>query len=115
MNKSELFTGHSSEMKSDSPWLSSEDLLGRGDIKCRIKACHRHKDVEFDAGRKVPTVYSVEFEGKKKQLVLNSVNRKTLVSKYGANVQDWAGKDVVLYVDENVRLMGKTVCGVRIK
>jgi len=115
MSKSEVFEGHSSEMKGNSPWLASEDLLGRGDVAVTIKACHRHRDVEFEAGRKVPTVYSLEFEGKQKQLVLNAVNRKTLVRKHGANVKDWVGKDIVLYIDQNVKLMGKTVNGVRIK
>lgn len=111
----EEFTGRSAEMKKDTPWLSSEDLIGLGDVKVEIESVYRHSDVEFDAGRKVPVVYSVKFKGKAKQLVLNSTNRKTLVEKFGVNVKDWAAKPVVLYVDSNVRMMGKTVNGVRIK
>lgn len=61
------------------------------------------------------TVYSLEFDKASKQLILNSTNRKTLVKKFGPNVKDWAGKKIVLYVDQNVKMMGKTVCGVRIK
>lgn len=113
--KSEPFEGHSSEMKKDSPWLASEDLLGKGDVTVTIAACHRHRDVEFDEGRKEKEVYSLQFAGGKKQLVLNSTNRKTLVAKFGPNVKDWQGKKVTLWVDQNVRMMGKTVCGVRIK
>jgi hypothetical protein len=111
----EPFSGRSSEMKKDTPWLSSEDLIGLGDVKVKVEAVYRHRDVEFDAGRKEKEVYSVKFVGKAKQLVLNSTNRKTLVAKFGVNVKDWADKDVVLFVDSNVRMMGKTVCGVRIK
>ena len=113
--ESEEFTGRSAEMKKNTPWLSSEDLIGLADVKVEIEAVYRHKDVEFDAGRKEAEVYSVKFKGKSKQLVLNSTNRKTLVSKFGVNVKDWAGKSVVLFVDPNVRMMGKTVSGVRIK
>jgi hypothetical protein len=102
-------------MKKDTPWLASEDLIGLGDVKVVIESVFRHVDVEFDAGRKEKTVYSVKFKGKAKQLVLNSTNRKTLVSKFGVNVKDWAEKEVILYVDPNVRMMGKVVPGVRIK
>lgn len=113
--KGEEFEGRSCEMKSDTPWLASEDLLGLGDVKVKIVACHRYRDVEFDAGRKEPTVYTLQFEGKKKQLVLNSTNRRTLVNKFGPNVKDWKGKEIVLWVDQKVRMMGKTVCGIRVR
>lgn len=115
MSKVEPFVGRSAEMKKDTPWLSSEDLIGLGDVKVTIESVFRHSDVEFDAGRKEKVVYSIKFEGKQKQLVLNSTNRKTLVGKFGVNVKDWCGKVVSLWVDENVRMMGKQVCGVRIK
>ena len=108
------FEGRSAEMKKDSPWLASEDILGL-EIDVEIEKVYRHQDVEFDAGRKEKVVYSVAFIGKKKQLVLNSTNRKTIVSKFGVNVKEWAGKKVTLYVDSSVRLMGKTVNGIRIK
>lgn len=112
-HRGEVFEGRSGEMK-ESQWLASEDLLGV-EAKVTIKACHRYRDVEFDRGRKEPTVYAVEFEGKEKQLVLNSTNRKTLVGKFGTNVKDWVGKEVTLWVDTQVRFAGKTVSGIRIK
>lgn len=115
MTKSEVFEGHSSEMKKDSPWLASEDLLGKGDVEVTIKACHRHKDVPFDGGRREPTVYSLEFVGKKKQMVLNTTNRKTLVEKFGANVKEWTGKKITLWVDTEVPMKGKLVSGLRIR
>jgi hypothetical protein len=117
MNKKpngEVFEGRSSEMK-DSPWLASEDLMDVGDVKVKVVCCHRYKDVEFDKGRTESKVYTLEFEGKKKELVLNNTNRKTMVAKFGTDVREWAGKEVVLYVDKRVRFAGKTVCGIRIK
>ena len=110
----EVFEGRSAEMK-DSPWLASEDLLGAGEVKVKIVRCHRYKNVEFDKGRKEPTVYAIEFEGKQKQLVLNSTNRKTLVAKFGTDVREWNDKEVVLFVNPKVRFAGKTVCGIRIR
>lgn len=112
---SEIFEGRSGEMKKDTPWLASEDIIGLGDVTVEIVCCHRHRDVEFDAGRKEACVYSVEFKGKKKQLVLNSVNRKSLVSLFGVNVKDWAGQTIKLYVDPHVKMMGKIVPGIRIR
>jgi len=114
-SKSEPFAGHSSEMKANSPWLSAEDILGKGDIEVVIKAVHRHADVEFEAGRTESVVFSLEFEKAGKQLVINSTNRKTLVAKFGPKVAEWSGKKINLYVDNNVRMLGKTVNGVRIK
>ncbi|MGB1649658.1 MAG: hypothetical protein ACPHEP_01405 [Acidimicrobiales bacterium] len=112
--KGEVFEGRSGEM-SDSPWLASEDLLGAGDQVVTILRCHKYKDVEFDGGRKESTVFALEFDGKKKQLVLNSTNRKMLVNLFGSNVKDWCDQKVTLWVDENVRFAGKRVRGIRIK
>lgn len=110
-----IFEGRSSEMKKETPWLSSEDITGLGDFKVTIEAVYRHENVQFDEGRKEQFVYSLAFKKAKKQLVLNSTNRKTLVAKFGVNVKDWKDKEVVLYVDHNVRMMGKVVSGIRIK
>lgn len=112
---SEIFEGRSSEMKKETPWLAAEDIVGLGDITVEIIACYRHKDVEFGAGRKEPLVYSVEFKGKKKQLVLNSTNRQVLFNAFGSDTKKWKGQTVLLYVDPKVRLMGKLVPGIRIK
>lgn len=115
MTNSVKFEGRSSEMKKETPWLSSEDLEGLGEQVVEIAEVYRHADVEFDAGRKEKFVYSIAFKGRKKQLVLNATNRKTLVAKYGSNVKEWSGKSVTLFVLDGVRLAGKTVKGIRIK
>jgi len=109
----EEFEGRSGEMKV-SQWLSSEDIQGQ-DVKVTVAACRRHKDVQFDQGRKEATVFSLEFKGKEKQLVLNSTNRKRMVELFGNNVKEWKDKEIVLFVNENVRFAGKKVCGIRIK
>jgi len=113
--RSEEFTGAAPEMKKPTLWLSSEDLYGLGDVKVTIARVHRHHDVEFDAGRKEKIVHALEFVGKEKQLVINATNRKMLMFRFGREVTQWVGKQIVLYVDDNVRLAGKKVCGIRIR
>ena len=112
--KGEVFEGRTGEMK-DSPWLASEDLLDLDECKLTIDACLRHRNVEFEQGRKEERVYTLQFKEHPKQLVLNSVNRKTLVAKFGPNVKLWAGKEILLYVDKNVKFRGRIVYGIRIK
>lgn len=112
--KGEVFEGRSSEMK-ESPWLSSEDILDVGDVPVKIIRCHRYRNVEFDKGRREDTVYTLEFDGKAKQLVLNSTNRKSLVAKFGTDVRKWVDQEITLWVDRKVRFAGRTVNGIRIK
>lgn len=110
--KSTEFDGRSAEMKKPTPWLASEDIIGLTPVKCKVKKCWLHKGAEFDGGRK-EDVYALEFEGKKKQLVLNSTNRRTMVSMFGVKVTDWAGKEIEL-ITVKCKMMGKTVDGIRI-
>jgi endo-1,4-beta-mannosidase len=112
--KTEPFDGRASEMRK-STWLASEDLAGLGDVEVEILRVHRNHDVEFEAGRKEKVVYSLEFKGANRQLVLNSANRKRLAGLFGSDVKAWSGKKVKLYVDTNVKLMGKTTSGIRIR
>jgi hypothetical protein len=117
--KTEPFTGKSPEMKKPTPWLASEDLLDAGDVKVTISGVFKHKDAKFDDGR-VETVFALAFAGKERQLVLNATNRKTLVDKFETtDVKAWIGKEIVLYVDRDVRKPGggksERCCGIRIR
>jgi len=110
----EQFTGSAGEMR-DSPWLASEDLAGRTDVEVVIAEVLRHRNVAFDTGRTKPVVYSLRFERKKRQLVLNGCNRRALQAMFGPNTQDWIGMKISLFVDPNVKLAGKIVSGIRIR
>jgi hypothetical protein len=117
--QSEPFSGRTSEMRLDTPWLASEDLLDLGDVAVEIEGVYRHKDAKFDEGR-TQTIFALKFKGKKKELVLNATNRKTLVAMFGTgNVKEWVGKQITLYVDQRVRKpgggRGETCCGIRIR
>ena len=116
--KQEPYTGMVSDMK-DSPWLASEDLLGFDEVSVVISGVFKNSDVPMDGGRKEPILYSVSFEGKDKQMILNATNRKSLSSAFGASTKDWVGKTIKLYVLDGIRKpggeRGETTTGLRIK
>tara|TARA_R110000782_G_scaffold9407_2_gene30311 strand:- start:2256 stop:2801 length:546 start_codon:yes stop_codon:yes gene_type:complete len=85
-------------------------------------------DVRYETGVDVSgnktDAYFVKFNSHKKEMVLNSVNRKTISDlasiagfdqreKY--NIGNWIGLEIELYVDREVKMMGKTVDGIRVK
>ncbi|AGO48357.1 hypothetical protein Phi10:1_gp016 [Cellulophaga phage phi10:1] len=68
--------------------------------------------------------YFVKFKGQKKEMVLNSVNRKTLADLAkikgfeGAeryNIGNWIGFTIELFVDRKVKMMGSIVDGIRVR
>jgi len=110
-----VFEGRSAEMKKNSKWLASEDLMGVSEQTVTIDGVLKHGNVEFEAGRIEKVVFAIAFQGKEKQLVINATNRRELVRLFGTDVKKWKGQCVKLWVDTNVKMMGKIVCGVRIK
>lgn len=113
--KSEVFNGRASEMR-DSPWMASEDLDRRPNgVVLTIDKVKKHKGVQFEGGRSKEEVYSLAFKGAKRELVLNGTNRRVMRNLYGQEVKDWIGKQVHLYVDRNVKMMGEITSGLRIK
>jgi hypothetical protein len=110
------FTGRTAEMRVDTPWLAAEDLLGipGNEAKVTISGVFEHSNVEFAEGRKKAKAFAVAFSGKQKQLVLNTTNRKALVSLYGPNVIEWKNKPCTLFVSE-AKLKGQVVPCIRIK
>ena len=112
--KSTEFTGTTAQMKT-SPWLASEDLLGLPSPEMEIASVVRNNDVPMDGGRKEKELFSIAFKGASKQLILNATNRRTLSQAYGASTKNWIGKRVAIYVQEDVKMAGKTVSGLRLR
>ena len=111
-HKTTEFSGRSSQMR-ESEWLASEDIVGLGDVAAEIEHIFKHEQVEFDEGRK-ETVHAIAFKGKKKQLVLNATNRKTLVNMFGPETTEWIGQTVKLHV-VSVKAFGEMTHGIRIR
>jgi hypothetical protein len=58
-----------------------------------------------------PVLY---FRNKDKGLVLNVTNAYAISEAYGDDTDSWKGKQVVLYVDNNVQYAGRRVKGLRV-
>jgi hypothetical protein len=110
------FTGKVSQMKTASTFLASEDFIGLGDIEVTISGVFEHQNETMQDGKK-KDFFSIGFNGKPKRMVLNATNRKTLAAAFGADVKNWVGKKVSVYVRDGIRnpAGGETVCGLRIK
>ena len=99
-----------------SPWLAAENLDGFGDIRCVIEGVYQHSRVRMQDGKEQAKIFTLKFVGKEMELVLNSTNRKTLVNKFGVNVTDWRGKEIILYVQDGVKCPSGGKCkGIRIR
>ena len=113
----EKFEGLAGQMRPVSPWLAAEDLDGVGDVKVTIEGVYKRTNVAAQDGRKEPTVFTMRFSGKQKEMWLKTAaNRRKLVEKFGTNVKDWVGKEITLYVEDGVRSpKGGTTKGIRIR
>ena len=102
----------------NSPYLSSADIVGEtiltiSRVTLEIDKTKKTKD-SFN------TAYFVENEirpGEKlKPMILNVTNSKTMHKITGSHfIDDWNNIKICVYVDHNVKMMGSTVEGLRIK
>lgn len=103
-------------MKSASKFLASEDFIGLGEVEVTISGVFENADEVMQDGKK-KSFHSVGFEKTAKRMVLNATNRKCLAAAFGAEVANWTGKKVHIYVKDGVRnpAGGESVCGLRLK
>ena len=87
-----------------SPYLKASDLQGR-----RIPVKILRVEMQELGDELKPVVY---FEGKAKGLVLNKTNANTISAAYGDEMEDWEGKETVLYETE-VEYQGRRMPGIR--
>ncbi len=98
-----------------SKWLTAEDLVEGKDVTTTIECTELWPEITFDQGRKELDNVVVKFAGKKRMLVMNRTNTKTLNSMFGNQCGDWWGKQVTLYVSETNSRGGEVVKCVRIR
>lgn len=84
----------------DSPHLGSWDLPKDRDVVVTIVKVQRG-ELKDQKGRnsKKALIY---FQGKEKALAANVTNCKTIAAMYGANPRSWVGKQIAMYVAENI-------------
>lgn len=112
------YDGPLGKLKS-SPWLCALDIPHDKDTIVQIEKVVQRKQVEFvqSGGRKsIKQDYgSLKFVGATKELGLGATLLKTLAMLFGQNAKNLKGKWIALFVDQNVKVGGETVCAVRIR
>ena len=100
----------------DSTWLTNEDLPHDKDTLVTIEAIVIRRNLKFQGGRDKAVGLSAKFAGKGRELLLNAGHRKVLAALYGPNTGDWFGRQVALFVEQDVRRPdGTTGPAVRIR
>ena len=95
----------------------------KGNCILTIKEAYYNKNVDV-SGNKTDG-YFLEFIENVKPMVVNSINRKTISellkkskgisSADSRNIGNWSNFTIELTFDENVKMMGKTTGGIRVK
>ena len=98
-------------------------IAEKGKCVLTIKEAYYSKNVDV-SGNKTDG-YFLEFQEDVNPMVVNSTNRKTIASiiktskNFSAvesrNLTNWIGQKIELYFDENVKMMGKLVGGIKVK
>lgn len=97
----------------ESKYLKKEDLNDEEVIVTIVKLGQGNVAME-DQPEELK--WMMKFREFKKPFVLNSTNIQLLTKALGTDETDeWVGKEVVLYVDDNVSFGGKLVGGIRVK
>ena len=91
----------------DDPFLKAADLEGQ-DRTVTIAAVTQE---EVGSGRDKRPVMSTQ---ETKPIVLNKTNAKRIVQLYGPVVEDWAGRQVIVYPSET-EFGGETVDCIRVR
>lgn len=94
-----------------SRFLKKEDLADCDDLLVTIK------DVTLEdmPGESKEQRWALHFRELPKPMILNATTIKVLAKAYGDDSDTWAGKKVVLYVDESVQYKGQIVGGLRLR
>lgn len=74
--------------------LKAKDFIGKS-FKLVIERVST-QDYEANDNQPANTKAVLYFEGKEKRLVLNGTNTETLCNAYGAESEEWVGKEVSL-------------------
>lgn len=101
----------------DSPYLSAADIVDP--VILTIRAVKLEKDKTKKTSDEFNTAHWVEREIRHgeplKPMILNATNSKFLADMTGSKfIDDWAGTNVTVWVDNNVRFGKETVEGLRL-
>ena len=89
-----------------SEYLKAADLQGRN-----VRVIVDHYEMRDIGDDHKPVLF---FQGKERGLVLNKTNANNIVIAYGDEMDDWAGKELILY-EAMVDFQGRSVPAVRVR
>lgn len=89
-----------------SDFLKAADLQGNN-----AKVTMQRVEMKEIGDDRKPVLY---FKGKEKGLVLNKTNSNNIANLYGDEMDDWTGKEIVLF-PAMVDFQGKTVEAIRVR
>lgn len=93
-----------------SNWLQASDLQGHS-IPVVIE---KWEMAEVGTSENPETKPAIYFKGKHKGLVLNKTNATTIASMHGEEMNDWAGREVIIFPTKT-QFKGKEVDCIRIQ
>lgn len=97
----------------DSKFLSHNDLSDAGDTIVTIKSIDRES---VGQGAQAKDKWIVYFREIKKGLALNKTNGEIIMTLLKtAEMDEWIGQKIALYVKDDVEYQGKTVSAVRVR
>jgi len=94
-----------------SKYLKQEDVNGETVVTFRgLKQMNVAREDEPEQMK-----WLVKFDEFEKPMILNPTNIKRCFKAIGDSTNEWIGKQMILYVDENVEFAGKVTGGLRLK
>lgn len=97
----------------ESKFLKKEDLNPERGNLVTIQDFKRAK--VSDEGDEPEYKFTVKFREFEKPMVLNATNRAILEKTFGSDTDDCLGKQIVVFIDENISFGGKIVGGIRVR
>jgi len=99
----------------DKKYLGSWDIPEGKDVVLVIDRCEGSA-VKGTTGeeKKAPILFFSNVRDKKKSLVLNVTNAKTLIKLYGKHIEEWKGKAIAIYATRTLAF-GEEVDCIRIR
>lgn len=99
-------------VKPDAPYFGEADFDRVDQTFIVTIKCSKTEQIKSKKG--VETHGVLYFEEDVKPLILNKTNGETIAKLYGKHVEEWEGRQIMLYYDPNVYFGREKVGGVRV-
>ena len=96
-----------------SKYINAADLDGQEDVLVTVRALGEEEIQNPEGGTEQKPV--LRFENAAKGLILNRTNADTIAGLYGADIEHWTGKQILLFVEKGVHAFGKKWDVIRIR